>query len=239
MTDKATVHAHDNEANDTSDFDTATVTIDNVNPTISVTKTAGTAADGVDFHINEPGGPVTFTVKVKNTSVSTDPVTLSSLTDDIYGNLDKDDVSSHTWTSSTCDTGGTINPGATYTCTFTGNVTGDDSRHSDTVSSLVRDNENNPASASDVAVVVIDNVRPTVVITGPASVNESTVDVTYSFDTTDPGTADTFTAGTPSCGTSGTYVSGSIVFDPGQVTAASSASSSTTTRPTRCPTRRR
>ena len=66
VTDKATVHAHDNEANDTSDFDTATVTIDNVNPTISVTKTAGTAADSINFHINEPGGPVTFTVKVKH-----------------------------------------------------------------------------------------------------------------------------------------------------------------------------
>src|SRR5947199_74131 len=99
--------------------DAATVTVTDVAPSIIVTKTATPTS------VKEPGAAVTFTVKVKNTSVSSDPVTLNELTDDVYGDLDKDSLpASHTWTSSTCDTGGTILPGATYTCSFTGQVSG-------------------------------------------------------------------------------------------------------------------
>jgi hypothetical protein len=57
--------------------------------------------------------------------------------------------------------------------------------------------------------VTVNNVAPSVVISGPASVNEGQTLRTYSFDTTDPG-ADTFTAGTPDCGT-GAFV-GPITF---------------------------
>ena len=50
-------------------------------PTLSVTKTA--APDSVV----EPGGTVSFTVLVENTSNVEDPVTLDSLIDDIHGSL--------------------------------------------------------------------------------------------------------------------------------------------------------
>ena len=75
--------------------------------------------------VSEFGGPVTYTVVVTNTSAES--VTLTSLVDDQFGNLDQDDVGNHSWTSSTCDTGGTLaasNAGDTdtYTCTFAANV---------------------------------------------------------------------------------------------------------------------
>ena len=41
--------------------------------------------DGDPESLPEPGGPVEFTVQVKNTSVSTDPVTITSLVDDPDG----------------------------------------------------------------------------------------------------------------------------------------------------------
>lgn len=64
---------------------------------------------------------------------------------------------------------------------------------------------------SDTASLTVNNVAPTVVLTGDSPVNEGQTK-TYSFDTTDPGVNDTFTAGTPSCGTSGSYVAGSLVY---------------------------
>ena len=59
--------------------------------------------------------------------------------------------------------------------------------------------------------MTVSNVDPTVVISGPAAVNESQTLRTYSFDTSDPG-ADTFTHGAPDCGASGVVV-GSVTFN--------------------------
>ena len=61
--------------------DDAAVTITNVQSSIAVTKTASPTS------IQEPGGNATFSVSVKNTS-AVDTVTITSLTDDVYGNLD-------------------------------------------------------------------------------------------------------------------------------------------------------
>ena len=52
--------------------------------------------------MSEFGGAVTYTVTVTNTS-SDEAVTLTSLVDDKYGNLDAQDVGNHWSTSSTCD----------------------------------------------------------------------------------------------------------------------------------------
>ena len=59
--------------------------------------------------------------------------------------------------------------------------------------------------------MTVNNVAPTVVVSGASPVNESQTAVEYTFTTTDPGT-DTFSAGTPGCGASGSYVVGSLVF---------------------------
>ena len=75
----ATVTGHDEDERPVTDKDGAEVDITDVAPSIDVTKTADPTS------VPEPGGPVQFTVEVKNTSVSTDPVTITSLVDDPDG----------------------------------------------------------------------------------------------------------------------------------------------------------
>ena len=160
-TDIVTASGADDEGNPVSDSDDATVTVTDVQPAISVDKTASLTV------IPEPGGPVQFTVRVTNDSVATDPVTINSLTDDIYGDLDKDDVGNHSWTSSTCDVPQTIQPGDFYECTFTADVNGiaSDSQ-TDTVTASGVDDESNPVSDSDDA---------TVQIVAPSAVTDSSL----------------------------------------------------------------
>ena len=70
------------EGTPVSGKDDATVRITDVVPAIVVTKTADPVS------LPEPGGSVTYTVKVENASpASSDPLTLSSLLDDTFGNL--------------------------------------------------------------------------------------------------------------------------------------------------------
>ena len=75
----ATVTGHDEDERPVSDDDDAKVDITDVAPSIDVTKTADPTS------VPEPGGPVQFTVEVENTSVSSDPVTITSLVDDPDG----------------------------------------------------------------------------------------------------------------------------------------------------------
>jgi uncharacterized repeat protein (TIGR01451 family) len=142
---------------------TATCTItndDDIAPTVDVTKDAN-----VDS-INEPGGDVIFTVTVWNTSH--EDVTLTSLVDNVYGNLDKDDVGSHSWVSSLCDTGTTLSAtdgtkgGAdTYACTFVGAVKGEGpATHENEVTAVITDDEGDTATDKDTATVAINDVPP-------------------------------------------------------------------------------
>jgi uncharacterized repeat protein (TIGR01451 family) len=143
--------------------ETKTCTItndDDIAPTVDVTKDANVAS------INEPGGDVIFTVTVWNTSH--EAVTLTSLVDNVYGNLDKDDVGNHSWVSSLCDTGGTLaatdgtKGGAdTYACTFVGSVKGDGpATHTNEVTVVVTDDEGDTATDKDTATVTIKDVPP-------------------------------------------------------------------------------
>ncbi|HVF20792.1 MAG TPA: hypothetical protein VNA14_11185, partial [Mycobacteriales bacterium] len=121
--------------------DSETVTLTNVAPTITVDKTATPTSR------LEPGGEFTFSVLVTNTSF--EPVTITSITDDIYGNL-------ATRAGSTCTTavGTVLAPGGTYTCSFTGLFSG-------------------VAGASQTAVVTVtavDNDATAVVVTDSATV---------------------------------------------------------------------
>ena len=75
----AEVTVADDEQNTDSDKDSASVEVTDVAPTITVDKTADPTT------LPEPGGTFTFKVKVTNTSI--EKVTITSLTDDIYGNL--------------------------------------------------------------------------------------------------------------------------------------------------------
>ena len=86
---------------------TRTTTTDPTAPTIRVEKSVNPTSRP------QPGGIFQFTVRVTNTG--TVPVVVTSITDDVHGNLDN---------KGTCDTGATLAAGASYTCTFSVQFTG-------------------------------------------------------------------------------------------------------------------
>lgn len=155
-----TATGSDDDHNEVSDKDDATVAFTDVPPTVDVTKDANVES------INEPGGDVIFTVTVWNTS--REAVTLTSLVDSVYGNLDKDDVGNHSWVSSLCDTGatlaatdGTKGGEDTYACTFVGAVKGEGpATHENEVTAVVTDDDGSTATDKDTATVTIKDVPP-------------------------------------------------------------------------------
>ena len=119
--------------------DTAVVTASDVPPTVEVTKTPG-----VDS-VLEPGGPVTFTVEVENTS--DEAVTVTSITDSVEGGAPFSVLAPATApvTATTCVNGSPIAAGGTYTCTFTLDVSGNAGDVvDDTVVATVVDNDQHP-----------------------------------------------------------------------------------------------
>ena len=77
-TDTVTAEAQDNDGNTVDASDSATVTILDVTPAIEVTKTPAPST------LDEPGGPVTFTVRIDSLSTAA-AVTLDALVDDVFG----------------------------------------------------------------------------------------------------------------------------------------------------------
>lgn len=180
--DIVTASGTDDRGNTITGFDDANVTILGVDPSIEVNKTANPT------EVLEPGGLVDFTVKIKNTSVSSDPVTITSLTDDIYGDLNG---------KGSCAIGETILPGGTYTCTFTELVEGDPfTSETDVVTVVVKDDDNETITGSDSANVAINNVPSsiTLVKTGAASIiDEPGGDLAFTFKVTNTSIVDTVT----------------------------------------------
>ena len=133
---------------------TVTNTDNDVPSSIVVTKSASPTT------LPEPGGNSTFSVSVQNTS-AVDSVTISSLTDDVYGNLDG---------KGTCDVPQTLAPGASYSCSFSGAVSGNaGSSHTDVVTASGTDDDGNPVSGDDDAVVTITDLAATIVVTKTAT----------------------------------------------------------------------
>ena len=152
-TDVVTASGKDDDGNDVSDDDDATVRITDTGSSIVVTKTADPTT------LPEPGGNATFDVEVENTS-AVDSVTISSLTDDIYGNLDG---------KGTCDVPQTIAAGASYSCSFTGAVSGNaGSSHKDVVTASGTDDDGSPVSDEDDATVTISNLPSSIQVTKTA-----------------------------------------------------------------------
>jgi hypothetical protein len=181
-TDTVTAISTDSRGNQVSGSDTATVTILDVQPSITVVKTANPT------EILEPGGQVSFTVTVNNNSVSSDPVTITTLTDDIHGDLDG---------QGGCSTPQTIASGGSYSCTFTGAVTGNYlDFETDTVSASGADDDSNPVSGSDSATVRITNVLSSIAL--DKRVDKQTLDepggnVTYTYVISNTSSVDTVT----------------------------------------------
>lgn len=171
-TDTVTASGVDDNGNPVEGSDDATVDIIDVLPAISVVKTANPTSV-----LEGAGESVTFTVQVNNDSVA-DPLTLTSLTDDIYGDLNG---------QGNCSVPQTIALGGSYTCSFTAVVDGQAfTSETDTVTAVGEDDESpaNEVMASDSATVtILDDVAAIELIktADPTSVNEPGDDVTYTF----------------------------------------------------------
>ena len=173
-TDKVTATVEDDEKNPVSDDDTATVTITDVAPVIVVDKGAAPS------QIGEPGGTVNFTVIVTNAS-SVDAVTLTSLVDNVYGDLNG---------KGTC-TLATIPVQDQYSCTFPGPVSGNaGSTHDDTVTAVARDDDGTSTPpVADKATVTVLNVAPKIVVDklpSPSQVSEPGGTVNFTVTVTNP-----------------------------------------------------
>ena len=95
------------------------------------------------------------------TRLPVDSVTITSLTDDVYGDLDG---------KGTCDVPFTLAPGASYSCSFTGAVSGNaGSSHTDVVTASGTDDDGNPVSDHDDAVVTITNTPSSILVTKSAT----------------------------------------------------------------------
>jgi hypothetical protein len=173
-----TAAARDDEGNPTTDEGSTTVVYGNTDPTISVSKTPSVGA------LPEPGGPVTFTVEVINTSV--EPVTLVSLTDDVFGDLL--DPANPAVSDNNCPVqGAAITVDGTFACSFDADVTGGfgEADHLNVVTAVVDDGDGSTANGSDDAVVTFIDVPPTLAVAKTPSVGsvpEPGGTVTFSVD---------------------------------------------------------
>lgn len=132
-TNTVTGTVQDNESNSASASDDASVRFLDVKPRIRLTKSASSAT------VPATGGTITFTIRVDNFSV--EPVSLTTLTDTVYGNLDG---------RGTCVIPQTIGVGSSYSCSFEAVIEGVPwIDHENTATGTAADNERNETSSSD------------------------------------------------------------------------------------------
>ena len=140
--DVVTASGNDDDGNPLSGEDDATVTVTDLPSSIEVTKTA------TPTEVNEPGGPVEFTVRVENTSAA-DSITLESLNDTIYGDLTG---------QGSCTVPQTIPVGGYYECSFSATVSGADGYvEVNVVTATGSDDDGAPVSGEDDATVTVTN----------------------------------------------------------------------------------
>ncbi len=166
-TDTVTASGSDDDGNDISISDSATVDVVDAPSSIMVTKTADPA------EVAEPGGDVTFTVRVENTS-AVDSVTIDSLVDDTYGDLNS---------QGTCAVPQTIPAGGSYECAFSAFIAGEaGDSETDVVTASGTDDDTNPVSAQGSVTVDVIDVPSSIVVTktaDPAEVAEPGGHVTF------------------------------------------------------------
>jgi hypothetical protein len=166
----ASVSVADNEGNTASDSDSETVTVTDVLPTIEVIKDANPTT------IPETGGWVTFTFTVKNTSI--EPVTITSLSDTVFGTLAGDED---------CHVGTVLPVGGSSEFSIDVWLEGDTGiDHYNVFTAKAVDNDNNGAEASDDygMTVAFQDVLPDISITktaDPTSVPETGGNVEFTI----------------------------------------------------------
>ncbi|MEA2195652.1 MAG: hypothetical protein QOG42_2112, partial [Solirubrobacteraceae bacterium] len=160
QTDIVTVVGTDSNGNTANDTDDATVTLQPL-PQIQVVKTATPESRVV------PGGTFTFTLVVNNPS-ATNPITITTLSDDVYGNI------ATLPGNNTCDDliGDVVAPGAsTAPCSFEGTFTGvAGASQTDVVTVVGTDSNGNTATDTDDATVRLTAApTPLIAVTKAAS----------------------------------------------------------------------
>ncbi len=148
--DVVTASGHDDEDTPVEDSDDAEVSIvggDGI-PVIAVTKTADPT------EVYAPGGVAAFMIVIENQSGQGDPVTITSLVDDVHGDLDG---------QGTCSVPQIIQPGDSYTCVFTATVSGDVGySERDIVTASGSDDEGTPVNDFDDATVTVIEPPPVI-----------------------------------------------------------------------------
>jgi len=169
-----TATANDSEGNEASDDASATVSFIDVLPAISVDKSADQTS------VTEIGADVTFTFTVSN--IGTVPVTVASLSDDVFGTLSGD---------ADCQIGSVIAAGSSCSFSQTEFLSGSPStEHHDTFTAEVTDTDGNPASANDDATVSFNDVLPAITVNkvaDPTHLPESGGSVTFTYTVTNSG----------------------------------------------------
>jgi uncharacterized repeat protein (TIGR01451 family) len=159
-----TATVEDDDGSPATDTDAATVSFTTDPPSLSVSKTASPGS------VAEPGGVITFTVTVENTSAA-ETVTLVSLVDDVFGDLL--DPGNDAVEDTTCDDADpVIVPADSLTCTFEAFVTaaaGGD--HVNTVTATVEDDDGETVSRSDSETVTMVDADPSISVVKTPSVS--------------------------------------------------------------------
>jgi hypothetical protein len=171
-------------------------TLLNIPPNVSLTKTA------FPKNLDSSGGTVTFTVTIKNLSGIWDPFTITSLTDDTYGDLNTGaglPAPGKTPGSDNCaNLVGTVIPGGgSITCTFTGFFppvpTNEVKTETDTVTVTGTDDDNAGASSLGQAKgsATVTEVLPIAITSGNCAIDNFTrifsQDSAYQYTATNPG----------------------------------------------------
>ena len=196
------VQARDDEENLAEENATATVSFLDALPQITVSQDANPPS------VPESGGMVVFTIKIANDTA--EDVTLHSLTDDKFGDLNG---------VGDCVADGvqTVPGDGTYSCSFTEVVAGNGgTSHINVVTAFMTDNEENESLESDSATVEIVNASPEiqlVVNADPATVLEYGETVLYRVSIENGSSSDVVTISTLAEATFGdvTKIAGPIV----------------------------
>jgi LPXTG-motif cell wall-anchored protein len=139
----------DDDGTGADDDDSAIVTFDDTPPSVVVDKTATAGA------VAEPGADVTFIVEILNDG--DESVTITDLTDDVYGDLF--DPANAAASNNTCASEPRdVAVGGTFRCTFDGFVGGDafGPDHVNTVTVRAIDNDGTPTEDDDSVTIPIE-----------------------------------------------------------------------------------
>lgn len=174
--DVARASAIDDDGTSVQASDDAAVTLTDVLPAITVTKTASPTS------LPEPGGDVTYTVGIHNDRA--EAVTIDAISDAVGGG-----APFAAGGSCAALVGTTLGGGGQTSCTFTIPVTGDasDGPVADTVTVSASDDEDHSTTGSASASVTLTDVLPTIDVTksaAPTSVAEPGAVVTFTVGVT-------------------------------------------------------